>query len=232
MKSIFKILFVLAILTSCKKESTEYAPVKTNQPVTHHVKVKEVKQTGDYTYLYVEESGKDYWMAIDSKDLKPGDDFSYSNAILMTNFESKELDRVFDEIYFADTGAGNQVQASGDETKKSRLSKEEQEKISVEKAKDGITIGELYENKESYKGKTVIVKGKIVKINQEIMDRNWVHLKDGSSFDGKSDLTFTTQENLTVGDVVTMKGKVTLDKDFGAGYIYPLIVEDASSVKE
>ncbi len=232
MKSIFKIVMVLAILTSCKKQSTEYAPVKTNQPVTHNVKVKEVKQTGDYTYLYVEESGKDYWMAINSTDLKPGDDFSYSNAVLMTNFESKDLDRVFDEIYFADTRADQPVQSSDSETKKSRLSKEEQEKISVEKAKGGISIAELYENKESYKDKTVIVKGKIVKINQEIMDRNWVHLKDGSSFDGKSDLTFTTQENLSVGDVVTMRGKVTLDKDFGAGYIYPLIVEEASSMKE
>ncbi|MFD1314465.1 GW dipeptide domain-containing protein [Namhaeicola litoreus] len=231
MRNIIQILVVLALLTSCKKQNQEYAPVKTNQPVTHHVKVKEVKQTGDYTYLQVEEGNRNYWMAINSTDLKPGDDFSYSNAVLMTNFESKDLNRVFDEIYFADTGA-QQDQSSNSETKKSRLSKEEQENISVEKAKGGITIAELYENKENYKGKTVLVKGKIVKINDQIMDKNWVHLKDGTSFDGKSDLTFTTQESLTVGDVVTMTGKVTLDKDFGAGYIYPLIVEEASSVKE
>ncbi len=59
------------------------------------------------------------------------------------------------------------------------------------------------------------------------MDRNWVHLKDGSSYDGKSDLTFTTKEEVNIGDIVIFEGTVSLNKDFGAGYIYSLIIENA-----
>jgi len=59
------------------------------------------------------------------------------------------------------------------------------------------------------------------------MDRNWVHLKDGTSSGGKSDLTFTTIDTVKVGDVVTMEGTVTLDKEYGAGYVYELVVESA-----
>ena len=59
------------------------------------------------------------------------------------------------------------------------------------------------------------------------MDRNWVHLKDGTSHSGKSDLTFTTLEEVKVGDIVILEGTVALEKEYGAGYIYPLIVENA-----
>ena len=32
-----------------------------------------------------------------------------------------------------------------------------------------------------------------------------------------------------VGDVVTVEGKVTLDKDFGHGYFYEIIIEEADA---
>ena len=64
------------------------------------------------------------------------------------------------------------------------------------------------------------------------MNRNWVHLRDGSGAAGKdNDLTVTTSDNAAVGDVVVVKGTVRLDKDFGAGYAYPVIVEDAKVSK-
>ena len=34
-------------------------------------------------------------------------------------------------------------------------------------------------------------------------------------------------EQAKVGDVVTAKGVVRVDKDFGAGYVYKALVEDA-----
>jgi hypothetical protein len=71
-----------------------------------------------------------------------------------------------------------------------------------------------------------------VKYNEQIMGRNWLHIRDGSGTAGKdNDLTVTTADKAAVGDVVVVKGKVQVDKDFGAGYSYPVIVEDAKLAK-
>jgi hypothetical protein len=101
--------------------------------------------------------------------------------------------------------------------------------IHVEKAPDGITIGELYKNRSNYANKKVIIRGQVVKINNSIMNRNWVHIKDGTSEAGKSDLTITTKEIATVGSIVTFEGVVALDKEYGKGYVYPLVVENGVS---
>ena len=100
--------------------------------------------------------------------------------------------------------------------------------IHVEKAPNGITIAELYKNRNNYANKKVIVRGQVVKINNAIMDRNWVHIKDGTRESGESDLTLTTQEDVSVGDIVTFEGVVALDKEYGKGYVYPLVVENAA----
>jgi len=106
--------------------------------------------------------------------------------------------------------------------------KKPQPDIHVDKAPDGITIAELYKNRNDYANKKVIVRGQVVKINNAIMDRNWVHLKDGTKDADKSDLTFTTQEEVKVGDIITFEGTVALDKEYGKGYVYPLVVENAT----
>jgi len=41
----------------------------------------------------------------------------------------------------------------------------------------------------------------------------------------------TTQDVPDVGDVVTASGTMYKDKDFGAGYLYALIMEEASLLK-
>ncbi|MDZ7613512.1 MAG: hypothetical protein U5K51_07250 [Flavobacteriaceae bacterium] len=137
---------------------------------------------------------------------------------------------MFDEILFIGSQPAMEVHAAIPDSlkqKKNRLAKEELEKIKVDPAPDGISIGDLYKNKAQYGNKVVIVRGKVVKINSNIMDRNWVHLMDGTSFEDKADLTFTTNETVQVDDVVTLKGTVALDKKYGEGYVYPLIVEGA-----
>jgi hypothetical protein len=63
-------------------------------------------------------------------------------------------------------------------------------------------------------------------VNEEVMDKNWVHLQDGTR-DGESfDLTVTTLEKATVGDIVEFEGTIVLNKDFGAGYVYDVIMEE------
>jgi len=106
------------------------------------------------------------------------------------------------------------------------------EPIKVEKAKgaDAYTVSETYEKAGKLDKKTVSVRGKVVKVSKGIMGKNWVHLQDGSGDAGKgtNNLVATSQDVPKVGDVVTAKGTLYKDKDFGAGYVYKVIVEEAT----
>jgi hypothetical protein len=92
------------------------------------------------------------------------------------------------------------------------------------------SIAEVWANRQALAGKSVTVRGKVVKFHAAIMNRNWLHLQDGSGkpADGTHDLTFTTMDLAKVGDIVTATGTVAIDKDFTAGYKYGVIVEQAS----
>lgn len=93
------------------------------------------------------------------------------------------------------------------------------------------TVEALFQEKAQLKGQQVVLKGKVVKANNQIMGRNWIHLQDGSGSQGTNDITITTQDSAQVGDQVTVIGTVGVDVDFGSGYMYPLIVEKATIQK-
>jgi hypothetical protein len=98
----------------------------------------------------------------------------------------------------------------------------------VARAAGGKTVAEVFAEKDSLAGKPVTLRGKVVKSNIGIMGKNWIHVRDGSGSDGSNDLTVTTttaQPN--VGDTVLITGPLVLNKDFGMGYQYDVIVEDA-----
>jgi len=124
--------------------------------------------------------------------------------------------------------AGNAASAGGKGAKAPASS----DPIKVEKAKgaDAYTVSETYEKSGTLDKKTVVVRGKVVKVSRGIMGKNWVHLRDGSGDAGKgtNNLVATTQDAPKVGDVVTAKGILYKDKDFGAGYKYKVIVEEAT----
>jgi hypothetical protein len=109
------------------------------------------------------------------------------------------------------------------------------EKISVAKAEgpEGRTIAELYAQRAALKGKPVALRGKVVKFNGGIMGKNWIHLRDGSGTpEGKdNDVTVTTNDTVAKGDVVLVRGTVSIDRDFGAGYTYAVVVEEAKVSK-
>ncbi len=94
------------------------------------------------------------------------------------------------------------------------------------------SIAELYQEKDQLKGKQVKLHGKVVKVNNGIMNRNFIHLQDGTGEKGTNDITITSQDTAKVGDEVTAVGTVTVDLDFGAGYTYPVIVEKATITKD
>ena len=76
------------------------------------------------------------------------------------------------------------------------------------------------------------MRGKVVKFTPEIMGKNWIHLQDGTGAAGTSDLTVTTSASAKTGDTVTVKGILVVDKDFGYGYAYDVIIEDAEVTVE
>jgi hypothetical protein len=101
-------------------------------------------------------------------------------------------------------------------------------KLAKASGKEGRTVAEVFAQKDKLKDVQVSIRGKVVKYNQQILGKNWIHLKDGTGAAGSDDLTITTDAQVAVGDVVVVSGKVHLDKDFGAGYAYNVIVEDAA----
>jgi hypothetical protein len=103
----------------------------------------------------------------------------------------------------------------------------------IAKADGGKTVADVFAEKDALAGKPVAVRGKVVKVNSGIMGKTWIHVRDGSGAEGTSDLTVTTttaQPN--VGDTVLVTGPVSRNKDFGMGYQYDVIVEDAQVTVE
>ena len=101
----------------------------------------------------------------------------------------------------------------------------------VEPVEGGTTIAELFNNRQAYGGQVIKVKGIVVKYSEAIMKKNWVHIQDGTRDQGEFDLAITTSDECALGDEVGFEGMITLDKDFGYGYSYDVIMEDAKLVE-
>lgn len=212
--------------------STEAQPsiAEESASKTHKVVVEEVLHTSKYTYLNVKEDGANSWIAIPRKEVNVGGTYYYRGGLKKTNFKSIEFDRVFETLYLvADVSEDPGMSSVGTQNPNAVATDEQalEQKTKIEPPTGGITIAELFNNRQKYDGKTVRVKGKVVKLNNMIMNRNWVHLQDGSMNDEELDLTITTTENIPLGAIVALEGKITLNKDFGAGYKYEIIMEEA-----
>ncbi len=105
------------------------------------------------------------------------------------------------------------------------------EEIAVEKAEgdNAYTVAELFEKRGELDQKQVKVKGKVVKVSMMIMGKNWLHIQDGSGDVASKthDLVVTTAGQAEKGATVVVEGKLSSDRDFGSGYRYDVIVEDA-----
>ncbi len=212
------------------------------------VKVKEVEQVGGYTYLLVKGKGPEYWVAVSAMEAAPGETYYYQGGMLMEDFHSNELDRDFESVVFLDaiypgtppnsdmeSGVAQEMDfdqplpANGQGDTPGSRAVEEKARIEVEAAEGAVTIAELYANPSEYEGKQVKVTGMVTKFNPQIMDRNWVHLQDGTEYDGKFDLTATSAEYFETGNTITLEGVLALNRDFGYGYNYELLLENATA---
>ena len=190
----------------------------------HTVVIIEVIDTDSYMYLKVNEAGTEHWMATRKMPVKVGETISFENPLVMDNFHSKQLNRTFETILFVSvakksSGSDSTVHSPSPPTRKPV------EQIKFEPAQGGLTIGELFDNRKSYSGKIVRIRGKVTKFNTAIMGKNWVHLQDGTGGAGTNDLLVTTQELVNIGDVAEFEGTIILNKDFGSGYSYEILME-------
>jgi len=236
------LVLMTLVLFSCKpkqeqpQEQAAQAPpqVSAHPPIAadlHTGVVQEVLQATAYTYLNVRENDANSWIAVTKREVQPGQTVSFVGGLEMKNFESKDLQRTFESVYFVDKLLDDQAAASASQQPAAMAHQGapsvDKKEISIEPVAGGITIGELFTNRDAYAGKTVLIKGQVTKINRAIMDKNWIHLQDGTSGSGSFDLTVTTQEDASVGDVVTFEGTIALNKNFGSGYSYEVLMENA-----
>jgi len=207
-------------------------------------KVLEILTAPGYLYLRLETTSGEKWAAIETAPVKVGDSVVITGAAPMDGFESKTLGRKFDQIVFGAlaTQGDNSAMAEaalavvGNKAHPTQHQAATAANIKVARA-DGDnsrTVGELFANKAADNGKSVVVRGQVVKFSANIMGKNWVHIQDGSGEAAKNshDLTVTTKDAVAVGDIVLVKGKVKAGVDVGAGYTYPVMIDMGSVTTE
>jgi hypothetical protein len=193
--------------------------------------VLETIDASEYTYLRLKTRDGEVWTAVSRAQIKVGATVTVENAMAMKDFKSRTLNRTFPLLLMGELGGADRAAPHASRAKPAV----ETANLKVAKAAgpNARTIAEILTGSAALKDKPVLVRGKIVRYNEGIMGKNWLHLRDGSGAeaDGSNDLLVTTSSPAKLGDVVTVKGIVQTDRNFGAGYNYKVLVEDATLQK-
>jgi hypothetical protein len=252
---------IMALSVACTEKKTRTADVprpeagktiavKTKSPQPEVPgkagKVVETMNSGGYTYVQVDTGKEKIWVAAPECAVKVGDPVVVPQGLPMVNFHSSTLNRTFKLVYFV-SAIGRQGTPAGLSTGSKGPSLPQMPpghppaviKAGVDfsgilKPRGGLTVSEVVTGKNGLAGKQVVLRGKVVKFMPRIMGKNWLHVQDGTGSLGTNDLTVTVAPETVakVGDTVLVKGVVTTDKDFGYGYKYAVILEDAQVTVE
>ncbi len=229
-----------------KKATTKKNTIKKaqkNQQGFLFGKVKETMDSGGYTYILLEFEGKDTWVAVPKMTVEVGDEVMLYPGQVMKKFHSKGLNRTFETIIFSQgpvsppssssKGHGQMVQGMKSAHQNVPRIKKVDIKLEPLKGENAITIQEAYKKAKELDGKKVKLKAKVMKISKNILGKNWLHCQDGTGSEKARDfdITVTTKSEPKVGEVVIIEGILHKDKDIGAGYFYPVIIEDAQIKK-
>lgn len=259
MRRALPLLLLSSVVIGCVSKTPEPAKVPLDQaPVAAAAAggddlsgpVLEVLNASPYVYLRIKTAKGDAWAAVPEMKIEKGATVTVSNPMLMSKFESKSLKRTFDEVYFgtiapaggapAAAGAPAPAGAAGAAGENPHATAGQTSAAvtagSVPKASgaDARTVSETWAQKSSLAGKSVTIRGIVVKVNIGVMGKNWIHLQDGSGDAklGTNDITVTSASAASNGETITVTGTVRTNKDFGAGYVYAIIVEDAKITKK
>ena len=227
------VLVLVIVLFSFCGQNNRATVVTPGTENNHKITVVEVIQSNSYTYIFVKEGFKEYWIATSIADVNEGDELFYVGGFEMNDFSSKELDRTFEAIVFVDQVSSEVITQNKQTNSVNKMGVKPHAKpdFKIELAENGISLAELFSDTEKYENTEVIVRGQVVKFNEAIMNKNWIHIQDGTEADGKFDLTITSLDKVNVDDIVTFKGVVFLNKDFGSGYTYEIIMEEAHIIE-
>ncbi len=227
--SSFTLLDTGLISTACAGQNDTAA---IQQPVSNviHGKVTDIIEAAGYTYAEVDTGKGKVWAAASTTPLKTGDMISFTTEMPMKNFHSNSLNRDFPIIYFVNrfntdkAGQARGTTAMASPHGKTPPSSAATPVEGIDRVEGGHTIAEIYDGKQKLDGKVLRVRGKVTRYTAGVMGKNWFHIRDSSTLD---DLAVTTDDTVAVDAVVVIEGKLAVDKDYGNGFVYPLIVEDA-----
>jgi len=185
--------------------------------------VLETMDSGGYTYAKIDRGGSAVWIAGPATQIAVGAKLGAMTGTLMTGFRSDTLQRTFDQVWFVSSfpGAAPAAESHAGSGAIAPIEK-------VEPAAGGQTVAAVFASKDTLAGKPVVVRGQVVKLNIGIMGRNWIHLRDGTGGAGTNDLLVTTADTAAVGDVVVARGTLATNRDFGGGYKYDVLIENAA----
>ena len=240
---------LLLPLAGCSKSADE--PAAENAALATPVppgmvrgEVLETMNAGGYTYVFMETGQDQRWAAAMETPVAVGDIVQTDQGMAMNGFTSKTLNRTFNVVYFVSSlqnlsgSSQSPVQVSGEmPAGHPDIGGGAAATVAVadiEAYEEGKDIAYVYANKDELDGNEITLRGKVVKYNPGILGWNFIHIQDGSGDAGAGDydLIVTTKANTAVGETVVLTGNLVLDKDFGAGYSYPVLLEDASVTTE
>lgn len=242
MRRVIVPLLLATTLAACKSDLDEPGWTPLDKAATANEDVltgKVLEQIPAAPYLYLRlDTGKDkVWAAVSIAEVKTGEQVTVASPMLMKNFESTSLKRTFDEIYFGSLApAGGAGAAAGGDPHAGLANAAAPVNVGTVARAEGRnarTVAETWAEKSKLDGKSVTIRGVVVKVNEGVMGKNWIHLQDGSgdAAAGTSDITVVSLDKATAGETVTITGTVRTNRDLGAGYTYKVLVEDAKVVK-
>jgi hypothetical protein len=241
------VVLAAAVLIGCSKQPAAAVTSTAQSPATQAPApagagnvtgtVLETMDAKDYTYIRVKTDSGELWAASSRFPVAVGDRVVVPLDMPMEGFHSASLNRDFALIYFAPRilregepapaalPPGHPAMGGSPDSAASATVTEP-----MAPPDGGMTIAGVWAKRVALAGNAVTVRGKVVKFNGGILGTNWVHLQDGTgnAKDGSNDLTITTDAVVKVGDIITATGKIALDKDLGAGYSYPVLLEGAT----
>jgi hypothetical protein len=245
--SLLVALLVCTVITPAPAEAAnENQPAQSvaPPPATSELQgtVIETMNSAGYTYVNVDTGKEKIWAAAPETKVKTGDKVTIPPGMIMRNHHSKTLNRTFDAVYFVSSISVAGMKQPDDKPASDDLDMVHGRNIAAVPSDmkfsglaipaGGKTVNEIYLQRDKLSGKDVILRGKVVKFSPQIMGKNWMHIQDGTGDKGSNDLTITTAASAKVGDTVLVQGVLSANKDFGLGYKYDLIIEDAQVTVE
>lgn len=230
--------FLMATAVGARSDSKESVPPPASKEasISEHAsgkgvivgRVTETMVAGRYTYVEVDTGKRRVWGAGPRVEVTVGDYVYFPSGMPMVDFESKSLGRKFDLLYMADAIRVTSSEA-GAHGSDSGIPKAAVDSGAVEPVSGGYTVAQIFEQRADLSGRDVAIRGRVVKFNGGILGKNWIHVQDGTiGPENANDLVVTTDARARVGSIVTVRGIVATDKDFGSGYRFDVLIEEAS----